>query len=128
MSNYKSTKIIATIGPASNHENILLSMVKKGVNAFRLNFSHGDFSQHLNSIEINNAFINIGKKSFFRIIGSSLFDTLHKRNSGTKANLRHAKGSMVLELSKGLNFSAQTRPMKSKRLNIRNKNGINKSL
>ena len=44
MSKNKATKIIATIGPASNHENILLSMVKKGVNAFRLNFSHGDLS------------------------------------------------------------------------------------
>ena len=46
MSNNKATKIIATIGPVSNHENILLSMVKKGVSAFRLNFSHGDLSQH----------------------------------------------------------------------------------
>ena len=52
MSNNKATKFIATIGPASNHENILLSMVKKGVNAFRLNFSHGDLSAHLHSIEI----------------------------------------------------------------------------
>ena len=52
MSKNKATKIIATIGPASNHENILLSMVKKGVNAFRLNFSHGDLSAHLHSIEI----------------------------------------------------------------------------
>ena len=52
MSKNKATKIIATIGPASNHENILLSMVKKGVNAFRLNFSHGDLSQHFHSIEI----------------------------------------------------------------------------
>ena len=52
MSKNKATKIIATIGPASNHENILLSVVKKGVNAFRLNFSHGDLSAHLHSIEI----------------------------------------------------------------------------
>ena len=52
MSNNKATKIIATIGPASNNENILFSLVQKGVNAFRLNFSHGDFSQHLDSIKI----------------------------------------------------------------------------
>ena len=63
MSNNKSTKIIATIGPASNHENILLSMVK-GVNAFRLNFSHGDFSQHLHSIEIIRAIENKLNLSF----------------------------------------------------------------
>ena len=52
MSRKNSTKIISTIGPASNHKKILFSMVQNGVNAFRLNFSHGDFSQHLKSIKI----------------------------------------------------------------------------
>ena len=47
MYNNKATKIIATIGPASNHENILLSMVQKGIYAFGLNFSHGEFSKFL---------------------------------------------------------------------------------
>jgi len=36
------TKIIATIGPACDNSATLQSMVDAGVNAFRLNMSHGD--------------------------------------------------------------------------------------
>ena len=45
MSRKNSTKIISTIGPASNHKKILFSMVQNGVNAFRLNFSHGTHNE-----------------------------------------------------------------------------------
>jgi pyruvate kinase len=42
----KRTKIICTIGPASENEKILSEMVRKGMNVARLNFSHGSFSSH----------------------------------------------------------------------------------
>ena len=42
----KSTKIICTIGPASESEKTLSEMVKHGMNVARLNFSHGSFSSH----------------------------------------------------------------------------------
>jgi len=42
----KRTKIICTIGPASENEKMLSEMIKKGMNVARLNFSHGDFSSH----------------------------------------------------------------------------------
>jgi len=35
-------KILATLGPASDSEQMLLQLIDAGVNAFRLNFSHGD--------------------------------------------------------------------------------------
>ena len=42
----KKTKIIATIGPASNNKKILKQMFLDGVNVCRLNFSHGNFNDH----------------------------------------------------------------------------------
>ncbi len=45
------TKIIATIGPASNTYEKLLALVNEGVNVFRLNFSHGTHAQHLAVME-----------------------------------------------------------------------------
>jgi hypothetical protein len=40
------TKIVATIGPASNSPEILESLIRAGMNIARLNFSHGSFAQH----------------------------------------------------------------------------------
>jgi pyruvate kinase len=48
----RGTKIVATLGPASQDEAILTSMVKAGVNVFRLNFSHGSYTDHAKSIDM----------------------------------------------------------------------------
>ena len=48
----KRTKIIATIGPASEGKKVLGEMIKKGMNVARLNFSHGDFSSHKRIIKL----------------------------------------------------------------------------
>jgi pyruvate kinase len=45
------TKIIATVGPASNTYEKLLALVEAGVNVFRLNFSHGTHEQHREVID-----------------------------------------------------------------------------
>src|SRR3954469_21989521 len=45
------TKIIATVGPACNTYEKLLTLVEEGVNVFRLNFSHGTHEQHLSVME-----------------------------------------------------------------------------
>ena len=42
----KRTKIIATIGPASESTKVLSEMVKNGMNVARLNFSHGSYDNH----------------------------------------------------------------------------------
>ncbi|MGF1532662.1 MAG: pyruvate kinase [Bernardetiaceae bacterium] len=42
----KKTKIVATIGPASESVEVLRSLILAGVNVFRLNFSHGTHEQH----------------------------------------------------------------------------------
>jgi pyruvate kinase len=43
----KRTKILATIGPASDSLESLVELIQAGVNVFRLNFSHGTHEQHL---------------------------------------------------------------------------------
>ena len=41
---YKKTKIVATLGPACNDKESLKKMIFAGVNVFRINFSHADYS------------------------------------------------------------------------------------
>lgn len=48
----RKTKIICTIGPASDDEDILIRMAKAGMNVARCNFSHGDHEQHKARIEM----------------------------------------------------------------------------
>ena len=44
---FKRTKIVATVGPASETKEQLLALAHAGVNVFRLNFSHGTHEDHL---------------------------------------------------------------------------------
>ncbi len=50
-SNLRKTKIVATIGPASESEETLRKMFEAGVNVCRLNFSHGSHEEQLVRIE-----------------------------------------------------------------------------
>jgi pyruvate kinase len=43
MPHNKKTKIVATLGPATNTKEILAEMAAAGVNVFRINFSHADY-------------------------------------------------------------------------------------
>lgn len=45
------TKIVATLGPASNSPEMIEKLIKSGVNVFRLNFSHGTHNQHRTNFE-----------------------------------------------------------------------------
>ncbi len=44
---FNKTKIVATVGPASNSKEMLRALIKEGVDVFRLNFSHGTHEDHL---------------------------------------------------------------------------------
>lgn len=48
----KKTKIVATLGPASSSREVIHDMIKAGVNVFRINFSHADYSDVEEKIKI----------------------------------------------------------------------------
>lgn len=47
----KRTKIVCTLGPATESESIMRDMIKAGMNVARLNFSHGTYDNHRLLIE-----------------------------------------------------------------------------
>ena len=48
----KKTKIVATLGPATSSEEIIEKMILAGVNVFRINFSHADYSDVSDRIQM----------------------------------------------------------------------------
>ena len=48
----RRTKILATLGPASESKEMLVEMVKAGVNAVRCNFSHGTAEDHRKRVDL----------------------------------------------------------------------------
>ena len=58
----KRTKIIATIGPASSSPAVIAKLIKAGMDAARLNFSHGERKDHIRRIRlIRQASLRAGK-------------------------------------------------------------------
>jgi len=57
------TKIVATIGPASESPEMLQRLIRAGLNVARLNFSHGDFTSHAERIKhIRSAAAAVGRR------------------------------------------------------------------
>lgn len=48
----RRAKIVATLGPSTNNEDILRQLIIKGLDIVRLNFSHGTHENHLQSIKL----------------------------------------------------------------------------
>lgn len=57
----KRTKIVATVGPASDSLETIEALAKEGVNVFRLNFSHGTHEYHKSTLDkVRQAEKNLG--------------------------------------------------------------------
>lgn len=52
MVSQRKTKIVCTLGPATNNEDMILKLAQRGMNIVRLNFSHGDQAQHTANIKM----------------------------------------------------------------------------
>jgi len=60
---YRNTKIICTIGPATNSSTMIEKLIMAGMDVARLNFSHGDHETHRNVIKhIHAASAKLGKQ------------------------------------------------------------------
>lgn len=90
---YKQTKIVATLGPASAKTDVMKKLFEKGVDLFRLNFSHGAHETHRQNAELIRAI----EKEYNRPIGI-LADL-----QGPKLRIGHFKEERI-ELKKGQKF------------------------
>lgn len=94
----KKTKIVATIGPASESEEILRELFANGLNVCRLNFSHGNHAEHLKRI---NTIKKVRKEMGLPI--AIMLDT-----KGPEIRLKDFKDGTV-ELNQGDSFTLTTR-------------------
>jgi pyruvate kinase len=86
---HNRTKIVATLGPASSKKEVLLNMIKAGVDVCRLNFSHGKTEDHQKVIDIIR---DINKK--------------YKTNVGILADLQGPKIRIGLVKDGGINLAS----------------------
>jgi pyruvate kinase len=91
------TKIVATIGPASQSPEVMEAMLRAGMNVARLNFSHGDFSSHQRVIE------NLRAAS--KVVGR--YVAIMADLSGPKMRVGHFAADKVA-LEKGQRFTLTT--------------------
>ncbi|MDD9805502.1 MAG: pyruvate kinase [Gammaproteobacteria bacterium] len=84
----RKTKIIATLGPSTDDEKILLDLIDAGVDVVRLNFSHGEAEDHIRRARIVRE-LSAEKRYYIGILGDL---------QGPKIRLqRFAEGRVTLE-------------------------------
>ncbi len=58
----QKTKIVCTLGPATNSEEMIARLIKAGMNVVRLNFSHGNLEEHQKMIHaVRKVSVKLGK-------------------------------------------------------------------
>ena len=48
----RKTKIVCTMGPNTDNKDIMEALVKNGMNVARFNFSHGDYEEQRNRMDL----------------------------------------------------------------------------
>ena len=95
----RRAKILATLGPASTSAASLEAMIEAGVNAVRINMSHGVYEEHAERIKLaREAAAKLGRPL------AVLVDL-----SGPKIRTRTLKGAQPVELKEGAAFVITTR-------------------
>ena len=89
----RKTKIVCTIGPASESEEMLEKLMKAGMNVARLNFSHGDHAEHQARIDsIRRVSKRLGKTVAILLDKKVLKCTHNMKNGGIELE----KGTEVI--------------------------------
>jgi pyruvate kinase len=94
----RKAKILGTLGPSSDTETLIDAMVEAGLNAARINMSHGTREEHAETIQ---KVRNIAQKRGVPI--SILVDL-----SGPKIRTRHLEGGLPVEIVVGNEFVITT--------------------
>lgn len=95
----RKAKILATLGPSSNTESIIGTMLEAGVSAVRINMSHGTHEEH--AAAINNA------RSAAQRLGKPIAILVDL--SGPKIRTRTLVGKMPVQLIAGNEFTITSR-------------------
>src|SRR5688572_22905468 len=95
----RKAKILATLGPSSNEQSVIEIMLHIGVNAVRINMSHGERSEHAETIRIAREAAKAINKPL-----SILVDL-----SGPKIRTRSLENGASVELGAGQKFVITTR-------------------
>ena len=95
----RKTKIICTLGPASQDETVLKELILAGMNVARFNFSHGTHEEHLKKLQILRRL-----RDELELPVATLLDT-----KGPEVRLGLFKGGRA-ELKKGSMFVLTTEP------------------
>ncbi len=61
----RRTKIVATLGPGSSSSEVILEMIRAGVDVFRLNFSHGTHEEQKHRVDL----IRVCSENTGRVVG-----------------------------------------------------------
>ena len=90
----RKTKIICTIGPSTDDENIMRELMKSGMNVARFNFSHSSYEEHKKRFEMVERI-----REELGVPVATLLDT-----KGPEVRLKKFKDSKPVEISDGDEF------------------------
>lgn len=101
ISDYKRTKIVATVGPSTDSYELVRELIAGGANGLRLNFSHGDHEEHGQRIKwIRKASKELGKPV-------AIIQDLQ----GPKVRLGDFDGVINVATGQALQFAYNTKPV-----------------
>src|SRR5687767_5508918 len=95
----RKAKILATLGPSSNQQSVIEIMLHTGMNAVRINMSHGEREDHAATIA--------SARAAAAALGKPLAILVDL--SGPKIRTRRLKGSVPVEIKAGQRFTITTR-------------------